>query len=152
MKKLFLFMVLILIVTVATAQVSTTFEQICRDNGSGVSGSTWSRGATHYTEWTDMRGVDSAWVVVDFPDSIACAIYATSNVGGGVDTTSGILNSDSTKYAANGTGMAKSYSTVGYYVPGFPLLRFKIYFGAGAQQDSQGTEKYRVFIKKYRHQ
>ena len=148
-------MVLMLIVTVATAQVSTTFEQISRNNGSGASGSTWSRGATHYTEWTDMKGVDSAWVIVDFPDSIACAIYAVSSVGGdndGVDTTSGLLNSDSTKYAVNGTGMAKSYSTVGYYVQGFPLLRFKIYFGAGAQQDSQATEKYRVFIKKFRHQ
>lgn len=145
-------MALLLIATVATAQVTTTFEQLYRNNGSGRDGSTWSRGATHYTEWTDMRGVDSARIVIDVPDSSACAIYAISNVGGGVDTCSAILNSDSTKYAVGGTGICNSYSLVGYYLDGFPLLRLKIYWGAGTQQDSQGTEKYRVFIKKYRHQ
>ena len=87
MKKLFLFMALILVTGITSAQTSTTFEQIYRNNGSGASGSTWARGATHYSNWTDMTDVDSAWIVVDFPDSNACAIRVencVSMTGNGV--------------------------------------------------------------------
>jgi hypothetical protein len=150
MKKLIIMAMVVLFVGTMYGQVTTTFEQLYRNNGTGASGSTWTKSTTHYTDWTSMVDVDSAWLVVDFPDSVACAIKVVNNVGGGVDTISALINADSTAYYVDGTGIATAYSLTGYYIQGFPKIRIQTIF-SGTKTDTQGTEKYRYYIKKFRH-
>ncbi len=156
MKKLFLITALILVVSIANAQVTTSFNQIYRNNGSGASGSTWAAAATHYSEFIDMTDVDSAQVVFNFPDSVDVDVYVenyTSQTG--VVAVSGRIgenagSTDSVRYVTDGTGKSWSSSLGTNYKAGFPLIRLKLAFQTGS--DTQGTEKYKMYIKRFRHQ
>ncbi len=154
MKKLFL--MLILAVGVVSAQVSTTFDQVKLANGDMTD--TWALTATDsidYTDFIDMKDVDSAQVVFDFPDSVDVDVYCLSYAArNGVVVTSDRIgenagSTDSVRYVTDGTGKAWSSSLGSNYKAGFPLIKLKLDFHLGS--DTQGTEKYRIWIKRFRH-
>jgi hypothetical protein len=151
MKKLILCMVLIAGIT--QAQKFYTFEQVFRNDNSGANGSTWAASATHYSDFIDMRDVDSAWIVVNFPDSVDVGIFVENytSTDGVVYLSSAANASDSTIYTTDNTGISEKYSLVGYYQQGFPLIRLKSVFSA-IDNTLVLSAKYKYYIFKFKHQ
>jgi len=92
--------------------------------------------------------------VFDFPDSVDVDVYCENYAArDGVVKLSGIIgenagSTDSVLYVTDGTGYSWSSSLGTNYVSGFPLIRLKLCFHYGS--DTQGTEKYRIWIKRFR--
>ncbi|MBE3116686.1 hypothetical protein IMZ68_05715 [Candidatus Bathyarchaeota archaeon] len=150
MKKLILSIVLI--AGIASAQTYSTFEQVYRNDGSGAVGTDWRRSATHYTNLQDMSRVDSAWLIVNFPDSVDCAIKVDNyTASDGVVSTSALINTDSTIYATDNTGISAVYTLKTFYQEGYPLIRFRTLFSAIKNHTDAVSEKYKYYIMKFYH-
>ncbi|MBE3116685.1 hypothetical protein IMZ68_05710 [Candidatus Bathyarchaeota archaeon] len=161
MKRIFLAMTLTIMCVGLMFAQSTTFDQVFRNNGNGVNGSLWSNSLTHYTEFIDMKDVDSAQVVVNFPDSVNVAFYvenytdASGVVNIVLNAPAGTGAADSITYVTDNTGMSHAFSLTTWYDAGYPIIRVKAIFGStknhATTSATYATQKYKMYIKRFRH-
>lgn len=156
MKRLILTTVMILL-AVGITYGQTEFSQVYRNNGSGAAGSTWAKSATHYSNYIDMSDVDSAWIVFNFTDTVDVLVQwenYTSTSDGVVSRSDtigeGYGNTSDTICVKSADGASWSSSLTGAYEQGFPIGRIKLTFSAYIN-DTQATEKYKMYIKKFKH-
>jgi hypothetical protein len=139
---------LLALVAVANAQV--TSEELPRANYAVGVGSTWTNSATHYSEWIDLRDVDSVWVTFEFPDSVDMKVYV-----GDAPRINGLITysatvADSVEYSADATGYTYTTRLTGEVKQGHSGAKLKYSFSSSLNDRTQ-TEKYFVWIKKFRH-
>jgi len=108
-----------------------------------------------------MRNVDSAQVVVNFPDSVCAAFYIQNFTEKGDGVAEIILNApagtgaaDSISSAAD-AGYSHAFTLTSWYDPGFPLIRIKTIYTSTKNHATTGagylTQKCKVYIKRFRH-
>jgi hypothetical protein len=148
-KILLVCIALVLVVGVAFPQ-NVSVERLLRNNGSGLAGSTWAASATHYTEWfaTDY---DSAHIFIVCPDTVKAGVTVQgSGVTDGTLLVASNSTVDSISATASAAGLAIGFSIQDNSVLGAPFARQVIAFSANTN-DTQLTEKYKIWIKKFRH-
>ena len=160
MRQLFLIITLTVICASLGVAQSTTFDQIRLSGQSDLSGWVWTNSLTTYTEFIDMKDVDSAWVVVNFPDSM-CAAFYVENYSSRDGVANIILNApagtgaaDSLVSTANG-GYSHSFTLTTWYDTGYPLIRIKTIHSSSKNHATTGADylgtKCKYYIKRFRH-
>lgn len=153
---LFVLVLAVLMSGFAVAQDDSRFDAIPKSTStygtwSSDPGATWAASAIHNTKIFQTLGFDSAEVVIYVPDSMKVSnivFYRTLNGSYFVNDSTDISAAGDTTLSASATPLIYRLSTR-ITKPNMGAWGFiRIYFAA-AGNDTQGTEAYKVYVKRF---
>ena len=149
-RALFVLATLVLAVGLLTAQ--NRVEQLFRASASNAyaDGSTWAASQTHYSAKVGFVDDDSIHVTFIFTDTVDVDVYVI-NYGSGINESIGDTSAAVDSVAATkAAGYSKTLSLNGKLNMGAAAFQVKLAFVASGN-DTQGTEKYKMYIKRFRN-